>query len=218
MSLRPLPYGPRSWFVYAAFLMIGLAAPAHAKDIHILAFGDSLTAGYGLKQGQGFAPQLEDALRRHGISAFVVNAGVSGDTTAGGRSRIGWTLDGLKQKPDLAIIALGGNDMLRGIAPGQTRADLDFILAELKRRNIRTLVAGMMAAPNLGPAYGTAFNRIFPDLAKKYGAPLYPFFLDGVTGNAGLNLPDRIHPNFQGIKQMVTRILPYILETLGKRS
>ena len=217
MSLRPTPYGSKFRIVHALLLFLAAAAaPASAKEVQILAFGDSLTAGYGLPPNQGFAPQLEDALRRNGIPAFVANAGVSGDTTAAGRARIKWTLDGLKRKPDLAIVALGGNDMLRGIPPRQTKSDMDFILAELRRRNIKVLIAGMLAAPNLGPAYGAEFNRIFPDLAKKHSTGFYPFFLANVAGDARLSLPDRIHPNFQGIKRVVSGILPDVVKALKR--
>jgi acyl-CoA thioesterase-1 len=195
--------------------MAASAAPAEAKDVHILAFGDSLTAGYGLPPGQGFAPQLEDMLRRNGVRAFVTNAGVSGNTAAQGRARLKWTLDGLKAKPDLAIVALGANDMLRGLPPRQTRADLDAIVAELKRRGIPVLIAGMLAAPNLGSRYMAEYNRIFPDLARAHGAELYPFFLAGVAGNPALALPDKVHPNFQGIKRMVSGIAPTVLRALG---
>jgi acyl-CoA thioesterase-1 len=211
-------YGARRLFVYLALLMtLGMAAPAAAEDVRILAFGDSLTAGYGLPRGQGFAPQLQAALRRNGVPAFVTDAGVSGDTAAAGRARLAWTLDSLDQKPDLAIVALGGNDMLRGLPPGQTRAELDAIVAELKRREIPVLIAGMLAAPNLGANYGAEFNRIFPELAQKYQASLYPFFLANVAGIRGLNLPDGVHPNFQGIKRMVGGIVPEVLKALGTR-
>jgi acyl-CoA thioesterase-1 len=211
-----MAYGAARRIVYAALLMVGLgsAAQAEGRDIHILAFGDSLTAGYGLPRDQGFAPQLEDVLRRHGVRAFVTNAGVSGNTAGNGRARARWTLDGLKQKPDLAIVALGANDMLRGIRPEQTREDLDFILAEFKKRGIPVLVAGMLAPPNLGRDYMAKFNAIFPDLAQKYEAPLYPFFLAGVAGDSSLNLPDRVHPNFQGIKRMVSGITPTVLKAI----
>ncbi|HEY9555070.1 arylesterase [Allosphingosinicella sp.] len=197
-------------------MFLGLGAPALAQDVHILAFGDSLTAGHGLPRGQGFAPQLEQALRRNGIRTFVTDAGVSGDTTAAGRARLQWTLDGLEEKPDLAIVALGGNDMLRGLPPRQTRANMEAIVAELDRHGIKVLIAGMIAAPNLGPEYGTQFNRIFPDLAGKFGADLYPFFLANVVGDRKLLLPDGVHPNFQGIKRMVSGILPSVLTALGQ--
>ena len=217
MSLR-VAYGVRRLFVHLALLVtFGAAAPAAAQEVHVLAFGDSLTAGYGLPQGQGFAPQLEDALRRNGIPARVTNGGVSGNTAGQARARLKWTLDGLKEKPDLAIVALGGNDMLRGLPTRQTRADIDAILAELKRREIPVLVGGMLAAPNLGPQYGAEFNSIFPDVARKYGAGLYPFFLANVAGVRSLNLPDGVHPNFQGIKRMVTGILPSVMSALGRQ-
>lgn len=213
----PCPYGALWRLVYALLLMAAAtAAPAAAKDVHVLAFGDSLTAGYGLPPGQGFAPQLEGMLRRNGVRAFVINAGVSGNTAAQGRARLKWTLDGLKAKPDLAIVALGANDMLRGLPPTQTRADLDAIVAELKRRGIPVLIAGMLAAPNLGSRYMSEYNRIFPDLAREHGAALYPFFLAGVAGNPALALPDKIHPNFQGIKKMVSGITPTVLRALPR--
>ena len=168
------------------------------------------------RAGQGFAPQLEASLRRNGVRAFVTDGGVSGDTAAAARARLGWTLDGLKTKPDLAIVALGGNDMLRGLTPAQTRADMDAIVAEFDRRGIRVLVAGMLAAPNLGPDYGAAFNAIFPNVARKYDAALYPFFLDGVAGQRRLQLGDGLHPNFQGIKTMVSGILPTVVRALPR--
>lgn len=220
MSL-PVPHKAVPRLVYALLLalMTSLAtSPAAARDVHVLAFGDSLTAGYGVPPGQGFAPQLEQMLRRNGVRAFVTNAGVSGNTAAQGRARLKWTLDGLKVKPDLAIVALGANDMLRGLPPKQTRADIDVILAELKRRGIKVLVAGMLAAPNLGPRYSSEYNRIFPDLAAAHGTLLYPFFLAGVAGNPELALPDKVHPNFQGIKRMVSGITPTVLRALGRRA
>lgn len=216
MSLR-LAYGARRLFVYAVLLVtLGMAAPATAQDVHILAFGDSLTAGYGLPRGQGFAPQLEDSLRRNGVRAVVTDAGVSGDTAAAGRARLKWTLDGLKRKPDLAIVALGANDMLRGLSPQQTRADMDAILAEFRKRDIKVMIAGMLASPNLGRGYGAEYNSIFPDLARRYDTELYPFFLAGVVGNRRLNLPDGVHPNFQGIKVMVGNILPTVRRALKR--
>ena len=215
MALR-IPHKATRRLVYALLLMTALAAPAAAKDVHVLAFGDSLTAGYGLAPGQGFAPQLEAMLRRNGVRAFVTDAGVSGNTVAQGRARLAWTLDGLAARPDLAIVALGGNDMLRGLPPARTRADLDAIVAELRRRRIPVLIAGMRAAPNLGPAYASDFERIFPELARKHGAALYPFFLAGVAGDRALALPDGVHPNFQGIKRMVSGIAPAVLEGLGQ--
>jgi acyl-CoA thioesterase I len=214
MSLR-IPYGALRRLVYA-LLLIAAPAAAAARDVHVLALGDSLTAGYGLPPGQGFAPQLQAMLRRHGLRAFVADAGVSGNTAAQGRARLAWTLDGLRSKPDLAIVALGANDMLRGLPPAQTRSDLDAIVAELRRRGIPVLIAGMRAAPNLGPDYRRDYEGIFPELARKHGTALYPFFLAGVAGNASLALPDRMHPNFQGIKRMVGGITPTVLKALAR--
>jgi acyl-CoA thioesterase-1 len=214
MSFR-VPYGVLRLIVYLGFVMAGTAAQAQGRDVNILAFGDSLTAGYGLPPDQGFVPQLEDTLRRNGVRAHVINAGVSGNTAANGRARVKWTLDGLKVKPDLAIVALGANDMLRGYSPAQTREDLDFILGEFKKRDIPVLLAGMLAPPNLGSRYMSEYNSIFPDLARKYRAPLYPFFLAGVAGIPAFNLPDRVHPNFQGIKRMVSGIAPTVMKALA---
>jgi acyl-CoA thioesterase-1 len=184
-------------------------APAEDTRL-VVAFGDSLFAGYGLAQDEGFAPALQRALEGQGLKAQVVNAGVSGETTAGGRERLAFTLDGLPRKPDLVIVGLGGNDMLRGLDPAQTRANLDAILAELKARGIATMLTGMLVSPNMGPDYAAAFNPIYPDLAKKYDLPLYPFFLHGVVGRRDLQLPDGIHPNAQGIKAVVQRIAPMV--------
>ena len=210
-------YGLARLFVYLGLLVMGgMAAPAAARDVTVLAFGDSLTAGYGLRPNEGFAPQLEDVLQRNGIRARVINAGVSGNTAGQGRARLKWTLDGLKVKPDLAIVALGANDMLRGLPPARTREDLDAIMAEFKRRDIPVVMAGMLAPPNLGLRYMMEFNSIFPDLARKYNAPLYPFFLAGVVGDPKLNLPDRVHPNFLGVKKMVSGIAPTIIRALGE--
>lgn len=192
------------------------AAGAAADEVHILALGDSLTAGYGLPQRQGFVPQLEAYLRRHGIRAHVTNAGVSGDTAAQGLERLAWTLDGLERRPDVAIVALGANDMLRGLPPAQTREALDAILAELKRRGVRLVVAGMVAAPNLGPDFAGRFNAIYPQLARTHGARLYPFFLQNVAGQRALNQADGIHPNFAGVKRMVAGIAPALVETAGR--
>jgi acyl-CoA thioesterase-1 len=182
----------------------------------VLAFGDSLTAGYGLAPGLGFAPQLQATLRRHGIAATVVDGGVSGDTSQAGRARLGWTLDGLPRKPDLVIVELGANDMLRGLDPKLTRANLDFILTELERRRIPVLLAGMRAAPNLDPAYIAAFEQLYPELAKNHRAALYPFFLDGVAGKQGQVQGDAMHPTFAGVKTIVSRITPAVKRALGR--
>ena len=180
----------------------------------MIAFGDSLYVGFNLPSDEGFAPTLERTLAAAGIKASVFNAGVSGDTSEAGLQRLAFTLDGLPKKPDLVIVGLGGNDMLRGISPATTRANLDAILAELKRRGIRAMLTGMLAAPNLGPDYASAFNTIYPELAKKYHVPLYPFFLEGVIGRRDLFLSDGIHPNGQGIKRVVDGVAPMVLRAL----
>lgn len=220
MSFRQ-QYGLWGRFVHAAFLLaLALLAPQAAaqspREVRILALGDSLTAGYGLPAGRGFVPQLQAQLRRHGVAATVIDAGVSGDTAAAGQARLGWTLDGLDRPPTLAIVALGGNDMLRGLPPAQARAALDSILTELGRRNIPVVLAGMRAAPNLGPDYIRAFEGMYPALARKHNAALHPFFLEGVAGNRALNLADGIHPNVVGIKRMVSGITPVVLQALER--
>ena len=196
------------------FLALALLAslPAAAQPLKVLALGDSLTAGYGLPPGQGFAPQLERALKEHGVEAQVIDAGVSGDTSAGGLARLDWAL---ADAPDLVILELGANDMLRGVDPAETRANLDAMLARLRDAGPRVLLAGMRAAPNLGPDYGGAFEAIYADLAEKYGVPLYPFFLEGVATDPKLNLPDGLHPNEAGVQEIVRRILPHVLAAAG---
>lgn len=194
-------------------LLGGSVAAEAPKSITILAFGDSLTAGYGLASHEGFAAKLEAALKAKGISARVINAGLSGDTTAGGIARLDWALE---PKPDFAIVELGGNDGLRGLDPKETRANLDAILTKLKAKGVPTLLAGMYAPPNMGPDYGKAFNALFPELAAKHGVAFYPFFLDGVAAQRELNQPDGIHPNAKGVDVIVERILPYVLKLIGK--
>ena len=189
------------------------AASTPAADAPlVVVFGDSLYAGYNLDQQEGFAPALERGLAQRGVTARVFNAGVSGDTTAAGLARLAFTLDGLDRKPTLVLVGLGGNDMLRGLSPQQTRENLDAILAELKRREMPVMLTGMMASPNMGPDYAAAFNPIYPALARKYNVPLYPFFLDGVIGDQSLLLPDGIHPNAQGVQVIVDKIAPMVAD------
>lgn len=192
------------------------AGKAGARPLLVLAFGDSLTAGYGLKPGESFPAQLEAALRREGLNARVHNAGVSGDTSAQGRARLNWVLSSLKATPDLAIVALGANDMLRGIDPAVTRRALDRIISALRERGIEVLLVGMRAVPNLGPDYRRAYEAIFPDLAARHGVLFYPFFLDGVAADPSLNLDDRIHPNAAGVEVMVARMLPKVEELIAR--
>ncbi len=201
-------YGLALAILQAALLIF--ATPAFAAEKLVLAFGDSLIAGPGLAANETFSAQLQAALRKGGIAVRVQNAGVSGDTTAAGKGRLGWVLASLKVKPDLVILELGANDMLRGVQPAQTNANLDAMLADLKRRGIPVLIAGMRAAPNMGRAYASQFEPIYPALARKYGARLYPFFLDGVAANRALLNPDLIHPNAKGVAVIVRGIGPVV--------
>jgi acyl-CoA thioesterase-1 len=180
----------------------------------VVVFGDSLYAGYNLGSNEGFAPVLQRTLEQRGIKAQVVNAGVSGETTADGLRRLAFMLDGLPRKPDLVLVGFGGNDMLRGIDPAQARANLEAILTELKRRRIDAMLTGMMASRNMGPDYATAFDRIYPELARKFGVPLYPFFLDGVVGHRELQLPDGLHPNARGVVTIAERVAPMTARAL----
>ncbi|MFQ3595628.1 MAG: arylesterase [Sphingomonadaceae bacterium] len=201
-----------------AFLLLlavaALARPAAARDLLILAFGDSLTAGYQLAPSESFPAQLEAALRKEGRAVSVHNAGASGDTSAQGRARLEWVLKGLPRKPDVAIVALGANDMLRGQPVPPMRDNLDAIIGRLRADGIAVIVAGMQAAPNLGSAYAREYNAVFPSLAKKHGTAYYPFFLDGVAANPKFLLPDQMHPNRQGVAVMVSRMLPTVRQTL----
>lgn len=204
------------WSIAALLLSIATPAAASPDKPVILAFGDSLIAGYGLDPGLGFAPQLQAMLRRHGIAARVVDGGVSGDTTAAGRARLGWTLDGLEEKPDLVIVELGANDMLRSVDPTETERNLDAILTELGRRRIPVLLAGMLAARNVDPADARRFEAIYPSLAGKHKVASYPFFMDGVAAVAGMTLPDGLHPNYRGVKVIVGRIIGPVKAALGR--
>jgi len=187
--------------------LCGAISSARAEPFKIVGFGDSLTAGYGLGPGEGFTDKLQAALRAKGRDVTVANAGVSGDTTSGGLARLDWSVpDGTR----LVILELGANDMLRGVLPDIARKNLDEMLARLKQRKIAVLLAGMRAAPNLGADYQTAFDAIFPELAKKYDVALYPFFLDGVAGQPGMQLEDGLHPSAKGVDLMVERILPTV--------
>lgn len=180
----------------------------------VVAFGDSLYAGYGLDAGEGFAPELQRQLAARGTSVTVFNAGVSGDTSGAGQLRLAFTLDGLPKRPDLVIVGLGGNDLLRGIEPAQTRQNLTAILTELQRRDIPVMLTGMRAPPNMGAEYVRDFESIYTDLAARFDAPLYPFFFEGIYGNSTLFLPDGIHPTAAGIDVVVERVAPLVAEAL----
>lgn len=195
-------------------MLLALPAQAAPRTPLIWAFGDSLTAGYGLPPADGFTAQLQAELRRQGVAATVRNGGVAGDTAAQGRARLRWGLRGLKAVPDLVIVELGANDMLRGLPVDAARANLDMILAELRRRKIPVLLAGMRAAPNMGADYARAFEGMYPALARKYGASFYPFFLDGVAGQRLLIQGDGLHPNARGVAIIVRRIAPAVRRAL----
>ena len=188
------------------------AVPADAPLV--IAFGDSLYAGYQLGPKEGLAPQLQAALAADGVVARVQNAGVSGDTTQAGRQRLTFVLDNAKAKPSVVLLGLGGNDMLRGIDAAQTRANLDAMLAELQKRDIPVVLTGMVAAPNMGSDYAAKFNPIYPELAAKYDASLYPFILDNVVTNKALMLGDNVHPNAKGVKIIADALAPLVAEEL----
>jgi acyl-CoA thioesterase-1 len=200
------------------FLLLALIflmpVQAHADDeVTLLAFGDSLTAGLGVDPESAFPAKLEAALKARGHAVRVINAGVSGDTAAAGRDRLDWILT---DDIDAVIVELGANDALRGIAPSETRAALTAILERLKQRKLPVLLAGMLAPRNLGPDYAAAYDPIFPDLAKAYGAIYYPFFLDGVATRPELNQADGLHPNPAGVTEIISRITPSVEELLAR--
>ncbi len=197
------------------FFLLSPGSQLHAAAASktILAFGDSLTAGYGLPAADSFPTRLEQALNSAGYQVKVINAGISGDTSAGGVARISWSL---AEKPDLAIVELGANDALRGLNPQETRKNLAFILTQLNKAGVKTILAGMKAPRNLGENYYTSFDRIYPELAAQYQVELYPFFLQGVVGITALNQVDGIHPNAAGVKVIVDQILPLVEKVLQR--
>lgn len=189
--------------------------PVKGPVVRIIALGDSLFAGYGLRAEQAYPVRLEAALRARGINAQVVNAGVSGDTTQDGRARLDFTL-AQGAAPDLVVISLGGNDMLRGLPLAQTKDNLDAILGELEKRKIKTVVMGMLAAPNMGPDYAREFNAIFPAVAARHHAVLEPFFLKAIFNQPNLQLPDHIHPTDKGVEAMVSATVDKVAGALPK--
>lgn len=178
-----------------------------AAPVHIMAFGDSLTAGYGLPNGDSYPAVLEQELRARGYNVRVSNAGVSGDTSAGGLARLGWAL---ADAPDILILELGANDALQGLPPENLRDNLAAILEQCAEAGVRVLLAGMRAPRNMGAQYATAYDAIYPELARKYDVPLYPFFLDGVALDRSLNQADGVHPNAKGVRVIVNRLLPHV--------
>ncbi|MBN9049078.1 MAG: arylesterase [Rhizobiales bacterium] len=223
IRLQPRSYGKKARLVQRVVALIvltlvsavGLSGVALAQNapVKIVAFGDSLTAGYGLPGPDAFPAKLAAALKAKGETIEIANAGVSGDTTTGGLERVDWSVpDGT----EAVILALGANDLLRGIDPAVTEKALDGILAKLKERNIKVLLAGMLAGKNMGADYETRYNAIFPALAKKYDVLFYPFFLDGVATDRALNQQDGIHPNAAGVDVIVKRILPTVEELIAQ--
>ena len=204
--------------VLGVALMAAGPAPAQtpaanaAKPIKMVVLGDSLSAGLGLLGSAAFPERLKKSLKDKGIAVDMINAGVSGDTSSGGRDRLDWSVpDGT----EAVIVELGANDALRGIDPAVTRAALSDILSRLKARGVAVLLCGMVAPPNYGVDYSARFNKIYPDLAKSFGVPLYPFFLEGVVGDASLNQADGMHPTAEGVDVIVKNILPTVQAFVG---
>jgi acyl-CoA thioesterase-1 len=199
--------------ILCGLFILGTVVPARAAPIRLLVLGDSLTAGYGLAHEEAFQAQLAAALHARGHDVALLDAAVSGDTTAGGRARLDWALaDGA----DIALVELGGNDGLRGLDPAATEANLAAILDTLAARHIPVLLSGMRAPPNLGPDYIAAFDAAFAHLAQRPGLLFDPFFLDGVAGDPALNQADRIHPNPEGVRRVVARLLPLVERLLAE--
>jgi acyl-CoA thioesterase-1 len=197
-----------------AFVALGvLAAPAGAADRVIVALGDSLTAGFGVAPEEAWPALVEVRLRREGYPYRIVNAGVSGDTSAGGLRRVDWVL---RNRPDVAVVALGANDGLRGLGTEAMQANLLAIVERLRDAGARVLVAGMQVPPNYGAAYSRAFRNVFPEIARRTGAALMPFLLDGVAADSRLNLADGIHPNAAGHRAIAERVWPHLVALLSR--
>jgi acyl-CoA thioesterase-1 len=194
-------------------LILMLASPALAQEQRLVMLGDSLTSGYGLETGQDLPTQLQQELEKLGLDVKVENAGVGGDTTAGGLSRVEWATGGTRA-PALVIVGLGGNDLLRGIDPATSKANLAAIIEKLQASNLPVLLLGMRAPTNLGPDFIAAFDGLYPDLAERYKIPLYPFLLEGVAMVPELNQADGIHPNAQGVKKIATALAPAVKSAL----
>lgn len=197
--------------IFAVFCTTSYAQAEETR--RIVAVGDSLTAGYGLPTGEDFVTRLETALQAKGYNVKVENAGVSGDTTAGGLQRLDWAIG---NGADFIILELGANDALRGIEPEETRRNLSQIIELIQKKDIPILLTGMKAPPNMGSEYANAFDQIFPDLARKYKTNYYPFFLEGVAADPALNQDDYIHPNAEGVKVIVGNMLPYVTELIDR--
>lgn len=198
-----------------ALSLVAATLTAQAAQASLMLYGDSLMAGYGLPPQDGFAAQLSAALAADGYAVEIVNASVSGDTSAAALGRLDWSL---AERPDAVLLGLGGNDMLQGLSPPHLADNLDAILARLKVERIPVLLLGMQASPGLGSEYVSSFNAVYPDLAQKYGIPLYGFFLDGVALDNRLNQADGIHPNAAGVRKIVERVLPDVERLLSNAS
>jgi acyl-CoA thioesterase-1 len=200
-----------NWLLWAA--ASGAMATPASQPLRIVVFGDSLVAGYQLKSSEAFPAQLERALQARGQAVEVINAGVSGDTTAAGLERLNWSIP---ERTDAVILELGANDAMRGLDPAQARANLEGIIVAIKASGAEVMLAGMLAPRGLGHAYTQAFDSIFPELAQKYGLLLYPFFLEGVALRAPLNLSDGMHPNSQGVAEITKNILPTVEQLIER--
>ncbi|WP_289040566.1 arylesterase [uncultured Aliiroseovarius sp.] len=216
--LIPSAYGVLTRLLKCLSIMVALSGVARAEGVTILALGDSLTAGYGLPQEDGFVPQMEAWLNDNGVEATVINAGVSGDTTAAGAARLDWVLT---DEVDAVLVALGANDMLRGVDPAVTRDNLDTILATLSTRDLPTLLIGMPGPANYGPKYKAEFEQLFVDLAQTYDVPFFPSFLEGLTDAAGSATdalqylqPDGLHPSAEGVSLIVQAMGPTVRAAL----
>ena len=199
--------------LFLALLLVCAVSFDCRAETRLLVLGDSLTAGYGLPPEQAFPAQLETRLKKDGYPVTVINAGVSGDTSAGGRARLGWAL---ADRPDLVLVELGANDGLRGLDPGAMKGKLDAIIRTLRGKGIGVMLAGMLAPPNMGPVYEREFNAVFPALAREHDIVFYPFFLDGVAADPALNQRDGIHPNAKGVAAIVDRIAPFVVRLLKR--
>lgn len=203
-----------AWISLGGLVMGGNGRPAWAdQPIKLLAFGDSLTAGYGLSEADGFTAQLAAAFQKMGRQVQVINGGVSGDTTSGGLARLDWAL---ADQPQVMLLELGGNDMLRGLPPQTTAANLEQMVTKAQQAGVTILLIGMRAAPNLGADYQGQFDAIYPTLAKTHNLLFYPFMLDGVAANPDLLQGDGIHPNPKGVGIIISRMMPSILQALDK--
>ena len=197
----------------ALAVLLGAAAATANDACRIAVLGDSLATAYGLAVEEGFPAQLERRLRAEGYDCVVLDAGVGGDTTAGGLARLDWAL---ADRPSHVIVELGGNDGLRALPPEQMEQNLDAIVSRLRNSGVAVLLAGMRAPPNLGRAYGEVFEAVFARVAQRHDVPLYPFFLEGVAGDPRLNQPDGVHPTADGIAIIVERILPAVTAWLER--